>query len=721
MIQPIPTILAGLLMRLPPGTTAAAVEQVRQAYHFAEKAHAGRRRESGELYVEHDLAVAHIVCDLETDTLTVVGSLLHDVPAVPLEKGEPDPIQKTFGDKVATLVASLRQLDQYAQASGQRDHLTLEKIRQAILSVIEGNIRAVVIRMADCLQDLRVAGQLPPERQTAVANDAINIYAPLANRLSIWQLKSELEDLAFRYLHPEEYTTIARHLREQQADRAGRIEAAIHKLQAKVDEAGIQAAVNGRPKHIYSIHRKMERKNVEFGRIYDVQGLRVIIEKNDPTLCYQVLGLAHSLWQPIPQEFDDYVARPKPNGYQSLHTAVMDDNGDTLEVQIRTRAMHEEAEKGAAAHWGYKEGRQDPTLNKIVQSLRQLLTTLREAEESADAKEAVQTELQAEHIYVFSPRGDVYTLPAGSTPIDFAYQIHTEVGHRCRGAKVNGKMVGLDHKLRSGDRVEIITAKRGGPNRDWMNESLGFAGSPRTRSKIRQWFRQQEREQNIQQGREVVNRELKRLGVAEIYSIEDIALALKYDDVEQFLAKVGFGDIQSAQIGGAISALQQKLRPDDELRQLLQAPPRPKGLSVRGVSGLHTNMAHCCNPIPPEPIIGYVTRGRGVTIHRRDCSQVLAIDEPERLIEAEWGTEAQTYAIPVVIKAYDRAGLMGDIANILKAQNVNLAKVKSITSNSVATVYLLVEVSTLDQLSWILSKVEKLSNVIEARRQRWTD
>jgi GTP pyrophosphokinase len=436
-----------------------------------------------------------------------------------------------------------------------------------------------------------------------------------------------------------------------------------------------------------------------------------------------VLGIVHHLWKPIPQEFDDYIARPKPNGYQSLHTAVIDKNGQTLEVQIRTRKMHEEAERGIAAHWAYKEGgRPSPSVNSQVNSLRQLLSGFREGDGSESDDEAFREELLGERIYVFTPKGDVVDLPAGSTPIDFAYSIHTEVGHRCRGARVNGKMVSLDYRLKSGEQVDIITANKGGPSRDWMNDSLGYTGSTRTRSKVRSWFRRQEKEKNIAHGREVVNRELKRLGVADVYTLGEIVKALKYDDPDQFLAKVGFGDIQTTQIGGAIAALEQKLKPDDELRPLLaRKKPASKKLTVKGIAGLQTRLGKCCNPIPPEPIIGYITRGRGVTIHSADCKQLVDTNEPERCIDVQWGSDEEAYPIPVVVRAYRRPGLVDDIANILKGQNVNLLKTKSTTEDSITSLYLIVEVVSLEQLNWMLEKFDRLQNVIEAKRERWTD
>jgi GTP pyrophosphokinase len=484
----------------------------------------------------------------------------------------------------------------------------------------------------------------------------------------------------------------------------------------------------------------MVRKNVDFEEIYDVQALRVILRPSDPTtyarlslkekedidrtMCYLVLGLIHSLWKPIPREFDDYIAAPKGNGYQSLHTAVLDpETGYKLEVQIRSQRMHEEAEKGMAAHWAYKE--EDGThvafsVQRRIQGLRDTLAALRDTDGSLTDAEILATEVLAERIYVYTPKGDLIDLPAGSTPIDFAYQIHTEVGHRCRGAKVNGKMVGLDYHLKSGDRVEVITAKRGGPSRDWMNPTLGYTGRARTRSKIRQWFRNQEREQNITQGRAVVERELRRLNLSNAYTVSDIAQALKYKDEDTFLAKVGFGDIQSAQISGAIALMQGNLKPDDDLRPLLQPKPgKAKGLTVQGVGGLATKMARCCQPIPPEPIIGFITRGQGVTIHRRDCKELENLTEPERLIEVAWGTESETYPIPIVIKAYRRPGLIEDVVNILRGQKINSPRAKTTTASSISTVYLEVEVNSLDQLNWLMQKFETLPNVIEVHRQRW--
>ncbi len=733
-----------LLKELPNGDTAV---NVRRAYEFAQKIHDGRQRESGELYIDHDLAVAQIMVSLGVDTSTVIASLLHD-SLMPHTGQTTEVIEKQFGSEVALLVTGIVNLYNYAEESNYKkvhninSRQALEGVRRAILSIIEGDIRIILIRMADSLQDLRKASNLPPKRQMEIASEAMNIFAPLANRLGIWQLKWELEDLAFRYLEPKKYKEIANQLAVRRAERNAYLERCRQKLAAKISEAGLKSSIAGRSKHIYSIYRKMERKHVNLDEIYDVQALRIILEPKDAAayakmntsqkddvdraLCYQALGLVHHLWKPIPKEFDDYIAVPKSNGYKSLHTAVLDpETGNTLEVQIRTLRMHEEAELGVAAHWAYKENnaKVDTNVQKRIHGLREVLTALRDANTEPEEEDVVETEVRAERIFVYTPKGDVFDLPAGSTPIDFAYQIHTAVGHRCRGARINGKMVSLDYRLRSGDRVEIITANRGGPSRDWMNSSLGYTGSARTRSKIRHWFRNQERDQNIQQGREVVERELKRLGLHDTYSVANIAQALKYEDEDDFLAKIGFGDIQTSQISGALALMAGSLKEDDELRPLItKRPKKNQGLSVQGISGFPTKMAGCCQPIPPELIIGYITRGSGITIHTKDCKQVHIImeNEPERIIDVSWGEEAERYPIPIVVKAYRRPNLIDDMISILRGKNIQVPRTKTNTAGSVMTVYLEAEISDMNELNWLLQKFEALPNVFEVQRQRWT-
>lgn len=733
--------------------SAAEAEQLRAAYRHAETAHAGHLRPSGESYAEHGLAVASVLVELGVDDLdSLRAAVLHDVLLPHTHQTEAQ-LAKTAGAPVAALVHSINTLDEHAtramqkrpietiQLDVQGDPHTLEVIRRALLAIIEGDIRAILIRMADTLQDLRRADRLPRDDQRRLAYEALHIYAPLANRLGIWTLKWQLEDLAFRFLDPEKYREIARRVDEQREQRTGRILRAAEKLRRQLADQGIKASVSGRSKHIYSIYRKMARKKLDFDDIYDIQALRVILEPPDPvayekmsskarddfdrTICYQALGTVHSMWKPLPREFDDYIGSPKANGYKSLHTAVIDnDTGQKLEVQVRTARMHEQAERGIAAHWAYKEGdtRVSASAQRSIQNLRELLATLQDIDDDPESTALLDDDRLHERIYVFTPAGDVRELPAGSTPIDFAYTIHTKIGHLCRAARVNGRITRLDYKLRSGDKVEIITAKRGGPNRDWMNPTMGYTASARTRGKIRQWFREQERDQNIIQGRDVVERELKRMNLHDSVAIDDIALALKFDDVDDFLCQVGFGDIQTAQITGAIAYLQQQLKqPDEDLLPLLKSVVKPKGLTVRGVGGLHTRMAGCCNPIAPEPIIGYITRGQGVTIHTQECTTIKNINDPERLIEVDWGGAAETHPVPVVLTADRRSGLIEEIVNVLRGQQIGVSKTKLLTHDNVMIVYMIAEVTSLDQLTWLLKKLATLPNVIEVQRQRWSE
>ena len=523
MIQAIDNFLGELLKRLPGNQTSETDrERLRAALSLAARVHGDHKRPSGEPYLDHARAVAAGLNELGVDdTDTIVAALLHDalLPHTGLTEAM---LTAEFGPTVAGLVRSARSLDNYAQRASQnktagelgleaqQDRQTLEAIRRALLSIIEGDIRIILIRMVDCLQDLRRAGTPDRDQQRRRAWEALHIYAPIANRLGIWHLKWQLEDNAFRYLEPEKYREIALRLDDGRDRRALKVDKAAARLRRRMANLGVKAVVTGRPKHMYSIYRKMARKELDFEQIYDIQALRVILEPQDKVayralsskakddadrdLCYQVLGAVHSLWQPIRGEFDDYIGSPKPNGYMSLHTAVIDETGQKLEVQIRTQRMHEDAEHGIAAHWAYKEqgAKVSSSSQKRIQNLRELLATLQEVEDDFDGAPPLDLARLEERIHVFTPKDDVLDMPAGATPIDFAYQIHTEVGHRCRGARVNGKMVSLDYRLKSGDKVEIITAKRGGPNRDWMNPSLGYTGSARTRSKIRHWFRQQD-------------------------------------------------------------------------------------------------------------------------------------------------------------------------------------------------------------------------------------
>lgn len=736
------THLPGLedVIKILPPSAPELVQQLHTAYEFATQVHGQRRRVSGELYLEHDVAVAYTLGELGLDGTTILAGLLHDTLINDYPEGEKKrkKMEQLFGAKVVNVVAGLRKLEPYANLhEGNLDERQMEKLRRAILAAVDDDLRILFVRMADRLQNLFVAHQLPAERKLALAKETSEIYAPIANRLGMWSLKWQLEDNSFELLEPEVYHELVNKLDTHRPEREAQIEQMMALLQQKLDDAHIEAKVTGRPKHLYSIYRKMKRKRVSFEEIYDVRAVRVLIEKNDIGLCYQVLGLVHNLWLPIPEEFDDYIANPKPNGYKSLHTAVYDESGQPLEVQIRTQKMDDEAERGIAAHWSYKEGgRSSNDMKKWVEWLRKLLIDLRDEshEGTPDAERMINIDDLNKRIYVFTPRRDLIELPEGATPIDFAYQIHTELGHKCRGATVNGKIVPLNYELRPGDTVGIIKANRGGPSRDWMNDSLGYARSGKTRSKVRQWFREHDRQVNITRGREMIERELKRLKLQDLIPLEELAQFFKQDNLDDFLARVGFGDITFTQVTGTIALLQNQkkaelaaLEPEEEV---ITPPPMPqqekqrKGLLIQGLSGLQHQMANCCQPVPPEPIIGYVTRGRGVSIHHKECDQFKkqAMKEPGRVIEVSWGIDKDNafYEIPLVVQAFRAPELAESIATMVSGRQIAIPRTKSVSDGrGLTTVYLVVTVKDLQDLEWFMQKVKHMSHVLEVKRQRW--
>jgi len=652
------------------------------------------------------------------DAETLAAGLLHDVVedcGVAVAE-----LEERFGPTVARLVdgvTKLQEVDRLGRlGAADRDERELESLRKTFLAMAK-DARVMLIKLADRLHNMRTLKPLPPDRQRRMAEETMEIYAPLANRLGIWRWKGELEDLAFRYLQPDLYYEIARQLAARREEREKEIERYIAILDHRLRLEGIRARISGRPKHIYSIYRKMQRKQIPLERVYDIRAIRVIVDTVPE--CYQVLGIVHDLWTPIPGEFDDYIATPKENMYQSLHTAVVGEDGKTLEVQIRTRYMHRIAEYGIAAHWRYKEGtRRDREFEEKIAALRAQIEARSDTEDAGEFVEAVRSDLFEDRVYVFTPKGKVIDLPAGATPIDFAYYIHTEVGHRCRGAKVNGRWVPLDYVLKTGDQVEIITAKRAAPSRDWLNPDLGYVRTARARAKIRQWFRRQDREQNVATGRAILERELKRLGVTGM-SHDRVAALFGYDDVEEFLARIGFGDINSRQIAARVGEAQQREK-ETEAEVLPVAPvplPTPE-IQVLGTGGVVTRLARCCNPLPGEPIVGYVTRGRGITVHRRDCPNVLNVRDPERLIEVHWGRRAQTYPVFIVITAYDRAGLLHDISGVVSKEGINIEALNITRKQHQITLYLTLGVTDIGQLGRVLARINKVPNVIEVRRQR---
>lgn len=717
--------ISDILERIPPDEQDnGARALIERAYAVAQEAHAGKERKSGEPYIRHPLSVAFLLAEIGMDTDTIAAGLLHDV----IEDTDTDlpSLEQTFGPQIANLVDGVTKLEQIEQEQRERfkddpealrDAQESESLRKMFLAMAQ-DLRVVVIKLADRLHNMRTLDALKPERRKTFARETMDIFAPLANRLGVWQWKWELEDLSLRHLDSATYYEIAAMIEQRRAEREAGIQRHVKILEQKLAEEGIEAEISGRPKQIYSIYRKMQRKNVPFNQVHDVRGIRVITTTVPD--CYRILGIVHGLWNPIPGEFDDYIATPKDNLYQSLHTAVVSDDGKTLEVQIRTREMHQVAEYGVAAHWRYKEGsKRDKALEAKIAWLRWLMEWRQELTDAGEFLDAVKTDIFEDRAYTFTPKGKLIDLPIGATPIDFAYHIHTEIGHRCRGARVNGKLVSLDHQLQNGDQVEILTSRRGGPSRDWLNPALGYVKTNRARSKIRQWFRRQNREQSITQGREILEQELKRLGLK--LGHEAVAELFDYDKLDDFLAAIGFGDINSQQIAGKIAETRGRTEEATLVEEELSPEPPPsvqtvEGIQVQGTGGLLTRLARCCTPLPGNDIVGYVTRGRGVTIHRRDCPNILRLSDTDRLIEVSWGTRPQTFPVTIYITAYDRTKLLSEISTIIGADDINIAAVRQGIKGNIAIFYITVEINSIAQLSSVLAKIGKLPNVIEAQR-----
>ncbi|MBU0705124.1 MAG: bifunctional (p)ppGpp synthetase/guanosine-3',5'-bis(diphosphate) 3'-pyrophosphohydrolase [Chloroflexi bacterium] len=712
--------ISDILERVPRGEWSDGARALTQrAYAIAEKVHAGGKRKSGGPYIQHPLTVALLLTDIGMDPDTVAAGLLHDV----IEDSDIDieSLTQEFGPHIARLVDGVTKLEQIEQEQSDRfkdkdeelrDEQESESLRKMFVAMAK-DVRVVVIKLADRLHNMRTLEGLEPDRRKTFARETLEIFAPLANRLGVWQWKWELEDLSLRHLDPATYSEIATLIEERHPEREAGVQKHIKILEQKLGEEGIETEITGRPKHIYSIYSKMQHKDAPFSQIYDVRGIRCITQTIPD--CYRILGIVHGIWKPIPGEFDDYIATPKDNMYQSLHTAVVGEDGKTLEVQIRTWEMHKIAEYGIAAHWHYKERGQQKQDFEARSDWQHALTEWRQ--EASNAKEfmdAMKTDIFQDRVYAFTPKGKLIDLPIGATPIDFAYQVHSEIGHRCRGARINGKMVSLDYQLQNGDQVEILTARRGCPSRDWLNPALGHVKTSRARGKIRQWFRRQDREQNIAQGRDVVERELKRLGL-EHTGHEAVSQLFNYEKLENFYAAVGFGDINSQQIASKVASSQPR-----EEEKLPATPPSPaqtvKGVQIRGTGDLLIRPARCCYPLPGDRIIGYVTRGRGVTIHRRDCPNILNLKDTERLIEASWGPQPPTVPVTIYIEAYDRTRLMTEISGIIGNEDINITALSHSKDGNISTIYITVEINGLAQLSRVLTRIERLPNVIEARR-----
>ena len=696
-------------------------ELVASAYEYAVACHDGQLRKSGEPYVQHPINAAYLVADLRMDASTLAGALLHDVVedcGVSLKE-----LERRFGPDVSGLVDGVTKLGRIEWSEAgvleprrrlYRNASPAESLRKMLLAMAE-DIRVVIIKLADRLHNMRTLQALPPERRRAIARETLEIYAPLATRLGIWQFKWELEDLSFQYIQTEQYREIVRLLASSRSSREAYIQEVCALLEAELQNTGIKAEVSGRPKHIYSIYQKQLKyadQGKDASQIHDILALRVLVETIPD--CYSVLGLVHQLWHPLPGSFDDYISVPRES-YQSLHTTVMAPGGHPLEVQIRTQQMHHVAEYGVAAHWRYKEGEsKDLKLEEKLTWLRQLLEWQRELQGAEEFVESVKTDLFTDRVFVYTPKGEIKDLPAGATPLDFAYRIHTDLGHRCIGAKVNGRLVSLSQPVKTGDVAEIVVGKgERGPRLDWLNPNLGYIHTTHAREKVRQWFRRRERAESVERARELVKRELARLGVS--MTEQDVARLFKYDIVEEFMVALGHGDVNTSAIAMKLAAQQ------EQPRALAPTAPRPaataKGVRVLGVGELLTRLASCCHPVPGDAILGYITRTRGVTVHRKDCPNVRNEDETERLIPVEWGAGSQMYSVPVRITALDRVGLLRDIASTVSAEGINIVQTyQAAQSDGTAQFQLTLETTGMSQLSRVLAKIDGVAGVTSVAR-----
>ncbi|KXG78208.1 GTP pyrophosphokinase [Fervidicola ferrireducens] len=701
---------------------SANLELVERAYEFAKKAHDGQHRISGELYIFHPLEVAMILADLELDTITIAAGLLHDV--VEDTEYTLEDITKEFGDEIALLVDGVTKLGKLEFKT--KEEQQAENLRKMFLAMAK-DIRVILIKLADRLHNMRTLKYLPKEKQKEIAIETLEIFAPLAHRLGISKIKWELEDLAFRYLEPERYYELVEKVAKKRKEREEHINKMIAILEERLAAAGIKAEIQGRPKHFYSIYKKMKEQNKSFEQIYDLTAVRVIVASVRD--CYAALGVVHTLWKPIPGRFKDYIAMPKPNMYQSLHTTVIDSSGEPLEIQIRTYEMHKTAEYGIAAHWRYKEGNKSDDFDKKLSWLREILDWQRDLRDAKEFMESLKIDLFSDEVYVFTPKGDVINLPAGSCPIDFAYRIHTDIGNRCIGAKVNGKIVPLDYKLKNGDIVEIITsAHSNGPSRDWLQ----FVKSTQAKNKIRQWFKKERREENINRGKEMLEKEAKRQGY-DIYQLinqdfmDNLLKKLSFQNIDDLFASVGYGGISATQaVQKILEEYKRNVKSDKvELeggkgeQKFKQKNKVFEGVKIDGVDNVLVKFSRCCNPVPGDKIVGYITRGRGVSIHRQDCPNVINnVYDKERLIEVKWdGFKEKSFPVEIEASGYDRPGMLSDVLDILGDMNTTIDSVNARASkNGIAVIDLILEITDRQHLDNIIQKLKKINGIFEVRR-----
>lgn len=715
--------------------SAIDAQALRPVCEFAQEVEQSARQKAEHWSSKHSslrtgLEMAEILADLKLDQDSLSAAIIYR--SVREAKTSEEEVQRRFGPTVAKLVAGVLRMAAISNSINPRETVVIgsqaqvENLRKMLVAMID-DVRVALIKLAERTCAIRAVKEAPEEKRLRVAREVFDIYAPLAHRLGIGHIKWELEDLSFRYLEPDQYKRIAKLLHERRVDREQYITQVVAQLRDELGRAGIEADINGRVKHIYSIWRKMQKKGLDFSQIYDVRAVRVLVpEVRD---CYTTLGIVHSLWRHIPKEFDDYIANPKENGYRSLHTAVLGPDGKVLEVQIRTQAMHEEAELGVCAHWKYKgtdvKGNSDHYEEKMAW-LRQVLEWHEELGDIGGLAEQFKVDIEPDRVYVFTPDGHAIDLPKGATPLDFAYRVHTQIGHNCRGAKINGRIVPLTYHLQTGEQVEIITGKNGAPSRDWLNPHLGYLNTSRARAKVVHWFKQQDREQNLQAGKQLLDRELSRLALQQV-DLAKLTDKCNLKAVDDLYAALGAGDLRLAHVVGQAQHLVEPER-GPELHDLLarRTQPRPgrrDEVQILGVGNLLTQMAGCCQPLPGDPIIGYITVGRGVTIHRQDCPTALQLVEKEapRMIQVGWGSApVHTYPVDILIRAYDRSGLLRDVTQVLLNEKINVLALntRSDKADNTAIMHLTIEIPGLNSLGRLLARISQLPNIIEARRER---
>lgn len=694
---------------------------VQRAYVFAAKAHQGQFRLSGEEYIEHPVAVARILSELEGDAHTLAAALLHDVVEdtdVTIEE-----IRQEFGVEIARLVDGVTKLSRIQFHSRMEEQVS--NLRKMFLAMAE-DWRVVVIRLADRMHNLRTLDALPVEKQKQTAEETLDIYAPLAHRLGIWRFKWELEDLGFRYLYPDEYRSLAKQMVAKRSEREAEVAMVISRLQDLLAQHGIQAEIQGRAKNLYSIYRKMKRQDTDISQIFDLLAVRVIVATVSD--CYEVLGLAHTLWKPMPGRFKDYIAMPKPNGYQSLHTTVLGPLGQPFEIQIRTREMDRTAEYGSAAHWKYKERRSDQSFDQKMSWLRQLADWQREMTDAGEFMEALKLDLFNDEVFVFTPKGDVIDLPVGSTPLDFAYRIHTDIGHQCVGAKVNGKLVPLSYKLNTGDIVEILTSRQSsGPSRDWLD----IVKTSGARSKIRSFFRKQLREEDIARGKATLENEVQQKLDVKLADLIDAGVAgnvlrkLNYPDLQSVYAAISYGGISAVHLTTMLREEAAKTAPDllpkrEEAPKAVPKKPRgpEEAVIVKGMDGMLVRLAQCCSPLSGDPIIGYITRGRGVTIHRLDCPTLLSLTDTERFIEASWKAEVRaSYPVEILVEGGDRPGLFAEVTSVIANMGSNITNATARGQpDGIARITIQFETHDLNELKKVVASIRQIEGIMAVKR-----